>query len=59
MQSTPYACQILIKLEFSLQIFEKHTNVKFQENSCSGSRPVPRARMDGQTVMAKLTVAFR
>jgi hypothetical protein len=32
MQSARYSCQILMKLEFSRQIFEKYTKVKFHEN---------------------------
>ena len=36
MQSTRSACQILMKLEFSRQIFEKHSNIKFHENPSSG-----------------------
>jgi len=35
-----------MKLEFSRQIFEKHSNIKFHENPSSGSRVVP---TDGQT----------
>jgi hypothetical protein len=37
-----------MKLELSLQIFEKYTNIKFQENPSSGSRVVPSGRTDGQ-----------
>jgi hypothetical protein len=48
-----------MKLEFSRQIFEKYSNIKFQENPCSGSRVVPCGRADGQTDMPKLLVAFR
>jgi hypothetical protein len=44
--STRYSCQILIKLEFSQQIVEKYTNIKFQENSSGGSRVVPCGRTD-------------
>jgi hypothetical protein len=33
-----YFCHILKKLEFSRQIFEKYSNIKFHENPCSGSR---------------------
>jgi hypothetical protein len=32
MLSTRYSCQILMKLEFSLQIFKKYSNTKFHEN---------------------------
>jgi hypothetical protein len=44
-----------MKLEFSRQILEKSSNIKFYENPSSGSRVVP----GGQTDMTKLTVAFR
>jgi hypothetical protein len=44
-----------MKLEFSRQIFEKSSNIKFNENPFSESRVVP----CGQTDMTKLTVAFR
>jgi hypothetical protein len=36
-----YFCRILMKLEFSPQIFEKYSNIKFQENPSSGSQVVP------------------
>ena len=48
-----------MKLEFSGQSLEKHSNTKFHENLFSGSRVVPCGRMDGQTDMTKLLVAFR
>jgi carbohydrate-binding DOMON domain-containing protein len=38
MYSTRYSCPILMKLEFSQQIFEKYLNVKFHENPFSGKR---------------------
>jgi hypothetical protein len=44
-----------MKLEFSRQIFEKYSDIKFHENPFSGSRVVP----CGLTDMTKLTVAFR
>jgi hypothetical protein len=47
MQSARYYCHTLMKLEFSRQIFEKYSNIKFHENSSSG------------TGMIKLIVAFR
>jgi site-specific DNA-cytosine methylase len=40
MQSTRYVCQILKKLEFSQQTFEKYSNIKFHENPTSRSRIV-------------------
>jgi hypothetical protein len=46
----------LMTLEFSLQIFEKPPNIKFNENLSSGSRVVP---CGGRTDMKKLLVAFR
>jgi hypothetical protein len=35
-----------MKLEYSPQIFEKYSNIKFNENPSSGSRVVPCERMD-------------
>jgi hypothetical protein len=55
MQSKLYSWQILMKLEFSQQIFEKYSNIKFHGNLSCGSRVVPCGRTD----MTKLTVAFR
>jgi hypothetical protein len=59
MSSTRYSCHILMILEFSRQIFEKHSNTKFNEDASSGSRVVPCGRRDGRTDTTKLTVAFR
>jgi len=62
MQSTHHSCQILMKLEFSQQIFGKNLKVKFHENLSSGSRFVSFGRMDdGQTDrhMTKLIVTLR
>ena len=67
MYSTRYSCQILVKLELIRQIFEKYSNVKFNENTFIGSRIVLYGRTDRetdrqtdrQTDMMKLTVAFR
>jgi len=50
-----YSCPIVMKLEFSWQIFEKSSKTKFHENPPSGSRVVPCGRTD----MAELIVAFR
>jgi hypothetical protein len=44
-----------MKFEFSRQIFEKVSNIKFNQNPSSGSRVVP----CGETDMTKLIVAFR
>jgi len=52
-----------MKLEFSQQIFEKHSNAKCHENPSSGSGVYPcgqtDARTDGQIGLTKLIVAFR
>jgi len=45
MQGIRSACQILMKPEFSRQIFEKYANIKFHENPSSG-RVVPCGRTD-------------
>jgi hypothetical protein len=50
-----YTLIILMILEFSRQIFEKVSSIKFHENPSSGSRVVP----CGQTDMKKPVVAFR
>jgi hypothetical protein len=44
-----------MKYEFSRQIFEKVSNIKFYQNPSSGSRVVA----CGQTDMTELIVAFR
>ena len=53
--TTHYYCLILMKIEFSWQIFEIYSNIKFHENPSSGSRVVPCGHMD----MTKLIVGFR
>jgi hypothetical protein len=35
-----YCCQILMKLEFSWQIFENYSDTKFYENPSSGAGAV-------------------
>ena len=65
MQSTRFSCHILMKLEFSRQILEKYTDIKFHKKI----RPVGAELFhvdrctdrwtDGQTHMTKLIVAFR
>ena len=47
-----------MKLEFSWNIFEKYSHIKFHENPLSGSRAVPFGQTVGQTDTAKLIVAF-
>ena len=48
MESTRYSSQILMKLEFSRQIFETYTNIKLYENPSSRSRVVLCGREDGR-----------
>ena len=55
MNSTRYFCQILMRFEFSRQMFEKVPSIKFHQNPSSGSRVVP----CGQKDMTKQVVAFR
>jgi len=38
-----------MKIEFSQQIFEKYSNIKFRENPSCGSRVVTRGWKDGRT----------
>jgi len=59
MCSTLYSCPILMKLEFSRQIFEIFSNIIFHENPSSGSRVVPCGQTDARTDMTKLIVVFR
>ena len=47
MWSTRCSCGILLKLEVSRQIFERSANVKFHQNSFTGSRVVPCGQTDG------------
>ena len=54
-----YSCQLIMKLEFSPQVFERYSNMKFNENPSSESPVVPCRRTDGRTDMMKMTVAFR
>jgi hypothetical protein len=50
------------EIEFSRQILEKYSNIKFHENPTIESQGVPsggtEGRTDGQTDMTKLVVAF-
>jgi hypothetical protein len=59
MYRTLYSCHILIKLEFSWQIFKKSSSIKFHKNSSSGSRVAPREKTETwATDMVKLRVTF-
>jgi hypothetical protein len=48
-----------MEFEFSRQIFEKYSNIKFHEYLSSCSRVVPCGQTDGRTDVTKLIVAFR
>jgi len=48
-----------MQLEFSRQLNEKYSNIKFHENPLIGSRIVPCGWTGGQTDITKLIVAFR
>jgi hypothetical protein len=49
-----------MKRELPRQIFEKHFNIKFYENPCSGDRVVPCGRTDGHADKhEEAKVAFR
>jgi hypothetical protein len=48
-----------MKFEFSRQIFEKYSNIKFHENPSNENRAFPCGRTDGQTDVTKLIVALR
>ena len=49
MPRTCNSCQILIKLQFSRQIFENHLSTKFHKYVPSGRQVVPWGRITGQT----------
>jgi hypothetical protein len=49
MCNTQYFCQILMKLEFYQQIFEKYSNRVFNENPSSGIRIVACLWIYGKT----------
>jgi len=46
MRSVLHSWQIVMKLEFFRQIFEKFSNIELNENPYSGSRVVPCGRTD-------------
>jgi len=50
-ESTCYSCHVLMIPEFSRQILEEYTNIKFHENTriSSDSQVIPYGRTDGQT----------
>jgi hypothetical protein len=52
------ACPILVKPEFSRQIFEKYSNLKFREKTAQWE-PSCSMQTDRRRNMTKLIVAFR
>jgi len=56
MYRTLHSCPALMKLEFSQQIFQKQSNIKFHEKPSRGAEFF---HADRQTDMTKLLVAFR
>jgi hypothetical protein len=48
-----------MKLEYSPQMFEKFSNIKFHENPSIGSRVVPYGEKERRKDMMHLKVAFR
>jgi len=56
MQSTRYSCQILMKLELFLQIFEKFQTLNFMKNRLVRAELL---HANGQTDMTKRIVVFR
>jgi hypothetical protein len=44
--------------EFSRQIFDKNSNIKFHENSFSDKTYVPYGQTDGRPNITKLIIAF-
>ena len=55
MCSTRYSYDILMKLEYCRQIFERKVNMKFHQNPSSGGRVV----LYGRTGITKLVDSFR
>ena len=54
-----HSCQIVMKLEFSQQTFEKFSNLKFHENPFSEGRVVTCGLKDRRTDTTKLLVFSR
>ena len=57
--STSYSCPILMKLEFSGQIFEKYSNIKVIKIRPIGTEFYPCGQTDIRWDMTKVIVAFR
>jgi len=48
-----------MKIEFSGQIFQNPSNIKFHDSKSNGSRGVSCGQTVGQIDMTKLNIAFR
>ena len=48
-----------MNFDFSRHNFNKYSDAKFNDNASTGSRDVPCGRIDGQTDMTNLIIAFR
>jgi len=59
MSSLRYSCHMLMNVDFPRKLFEKFSNIEFDENSCSKSKVVPCGKSARQTDMTKPIVAFR
>ena len=59
MGSTLYSCHILMKIEFSRQIFERSSNIKFYENLSPRSTVLACRPTGGRTDVTYLIVDFR
>ena len=57
MKSHRYSCHILMKREFSRQIFENFSNINFNGDLSIGSRAVPCGRADLKKLMSFRNVA--
>jgi len=52
MYNAHYSCHVLMKLEFSKRIFDKTSDIKFDENPSNGSRVLPCGRTDMKRIAA-------
>jgi hypothetical protein len=53
--SARYSCHILMKLEFSRQILEKCSDIKFHEDPSNGNRVVPCGWTDGRVANSRFS----
>jgi len=55
----PSSCHFLINLEFSWQVFEKFSNIKFHENSSRRSRVISYGQRDKTRLTATFSQCFK